>query len=382
MATSSGVPLAELAPLAPRERASRTRPLDLGWLDAATRQALGELLDEGESANTRASYQSAARYWLAWYRLRYGMDLDAGRDLPLATGVVLQFIADHVQRLDAKKTLRHELPAAVDRALVRAGVKKRLGPMSLNTLEHRITALARVHRDRGLDSPTDHHDVRRALRAARSAYAKRGQLPAKKDALHGDHIERLLATCDMTAAGVRDRALLLFGFDSGGRRRSEIAGADLAQLKADGDGYTYNLAFSKTNQGGVDRPENYKPVVGDAADALRAWLALLARAGHTAGPMFRRIRRGGHIGPEGLSDAAIWEIVSKRCQLAGLDGDFLAHSLRSGFMTEAARQGVPLNEAMAFSGHRDVKTALGYMQRAQMKESPAAGLASRRKRSE
>jgi hypothetical protein len=51
-------------------------------------------------------------------------------------------------------------------------------------------------------------------------------------------------------------------------------------------------------------------------------------------------------------------------------------------MTEAGRQRVPLSEAMAFSGHRDVKTALGYMQRAQMKESPAAGLASRRRRSE
>jgi hypothetical protein len=31
-------------------------------------------------------------------------------------------------------------------------------------------------------------------------------------------------------------------------------------------------------------------------------------------------------------------IVKRRAALAGLDGDFSAHSLRSGFMTEAGRQ--------------------------------------------
>jgi len=360
------------------DRARTVPMLDPGRLDAAAQVALGELLTEGESANTRTSYRSAARYWLAWIELRYAKAFDATRDLPLAPQVVLQFIADHAQRLAKDRVLRHELPPEVDSALVSAGVKKRLGALSLNTLEHRLAALARLHRDRGLDSPSEHNDVRRAMRAARSAYAKRGQLPQKKEALHLAHLQRLLATCDETPAGVRDRALLLFGFDSGGRRRSEIAGADLAQLKVDGDGYTYNLAFSKTNQGGIDRPENYKPVVGDAARAMSAWLALLMAAGHSSGPIFRRIRRGGGIGADGLSDGAIREIVTKRCQRAGLEGDFSAHSLRSGFLTEAGRQGVPLREAMAFSGHHDVKTALGYMQQAQMKDSAAAGLASRR----
>ncbi len=41
----------------------------------------------------------------------------------------------------------------------------------------------------------------------RRAYAKRGPLPHKKDALTKDPMQAVLATCDEK----RDRALLLFG---------------------------------------------------------------------------------------------------------------------------------------------------------------------------
>ncbi len=45
----------------------------------------------------------------------------------------------------------------------------------------------------------------------------------------------MLATCDDSLEGLRDRALLCFGFASGGRRRSEIAAADLRDLRKTGD---------------------------------------------------------------------------------------------------------------------------------------------------
>ncbi|WP_199173417.1 hypothetical protein [Acidovorax sp. 56] len=36
--------------------------------------------------------------------------------------------------------------------------------------------------------------------------------------------------------------------------------------------FTYALTHSKTNQSAADRPENYKPLEGLAAEALQAWL--------------------------------------------------------------------------------------------------------------
>jgi hypothetical protein len=46
----------------------------------------------------------------------------------------------------------------------------------------------------------------------------------------------------------------------------------------------------------------------------------------------------------------------------GLEGDFGAHSLRSGYVTEAGRQNVPIREAMGLTGHRSLVTFLRYFQ--------------------
>jgi hypothetical protein len=49
-------------------------------------------------------------------------------------------------------------------------------------------------------------------------------------------------------------------------------------------------------------------------------------------------------------------------------------SLRSGFMTEAGRQNVPLAEAMAPTGHRSVQTALRYFQTGAVQQTRATTL--------
>lgn len=318
----------------------------------ATERAINELLREGESKNTLASYRSALRYWAAWFAVRYGVALQ----LPVPAAAVLQFIVDHAQRT-SESGLVQELPAAIDQALIDAGYKAKGGPLALNTIVHRIAVLSKVHQLRSLKNPAADPRVKELLSMTRRAYAKRGAFARKKDALTRDPLEALLATCDESLAGKRDRALLLFGWSTGGRRRSEIADADMRCLKGCRDGeFSYELIHSKTNQSGQDRPENEKPVVGAAAEALHEWLEA---SGVKEGPIFRRIRRGGHLG-EPLSAAAVRYIVKKRCALAGLCGDYSAHSLRSGFVTEACTQDVGLPEIMAMTGHSSTQSLFGY----------------------
>jgi integrase len=67
--------------------------------------------------------------------------------------------------------------------------------------------------------------VRELLAQTRRAYAKRGARPRKQRALTKDPLQAVLATCDDTLRGKRDRALLLFAWATGGRRRSEVASA-------------------------------------------------------------------------------------------------------------------------------------------------------------
>jgi integrase len=61
-------------------------------------------------------------------------------------------------------------------------------------------------------------------------------------------------------------------------------------------------------------------------------------------------------------------------RLAGIEGDFSAHSLRSGFVTEAGRQNIPLAETMAMTGHHSVATVLGYFRTQSVLSSAAAKL--------
>ena len=370
------VPLPERRPL-----------LDPARLHAMAEDAARALLREGESANTRASYASAMRYWAAWYAARYAQTLR----LPVPVPVVIQFIVDHAaRRADpraeaARSTGRSagrgtgsvtgsvtgsftgrvpglvsELPPEVDQALVANGYKTRLGAPALNTLVHRIAVLSKAHQLAREANPCADPLVRELLARTRRAYAQRGARAQKQRALTKDPLQALLATCDESLKGKRDRALLLFAWASGGRRRSEVAAATLENLRrVDATSYLYTLTHSKTNQAGTERPEDVKPLVGSAALAMQAWLAVLHDKGIREGALFRRIRKGRHLG-EPLAAAAVRDIVQARCALAGIEGRFSAHSLRAGFVTEAGKQNMSLPETMAMTGHQSVATVVGY----------------------
>lgn len=68
--------------------------------------------------------------------------------------------------------------------------------------------------------------------------------------------------------------------------------------------FSYELVFSKTNQSGVDRPENHKPALGAAGAALEDWLSV---SGIREGALFRRVLKGGHLGGP-LSAASVRDI--------------------------------------------------------------------------
>lgn len=159
------------------------------------------------------------------------------------------------------------------------------------------------------------------MERTRHAYAKRGERHARKDALNKDLLEQLLSTCDDSLIGLRDRALLLFAWTSGGRQRPEVVRATLENTRRVLEGFLYTMVPSKTNQEGAERADRLN-LLGRAAAALEAWLAA---AGIKSGPIFRRVRRGDRIA-EGLGAEAVRRIVQTRAAQAGLQGDFGAQA--------------------------------------------------------
>lgn len=87
---------------------------------------------------------------------------------------------------------------------------------------------------------------------------------------------------------------------------------------------------------------------------LKDWLE---RASVTERAVFRGIDRWGNLEKRALPPQVVNQILKRRLAEAGLDPTlFSAHGLRSGYLTETARRGIPLPEAMQ-SQHRSVQQA-------------------------
>jgi integrase len=325
-------------------------------LHAQAEAAVHDIYRQSESANTVRAYAAALRYWAGWFQLRYRERLA----LPVPAPVVVQFIVDHVERHTEAGTLVHDLPPAIDAALLAAGFKAKPGAPKLPSVEQRLAVLSKAHQLRELANPLRDPQVQELMKRVRRAYASRGAVSQPKRALTAEPLAVMLATCGEDLAGRRDRALLLLSWSSGGRRRSEVTRVRVEDLeRLDAGTFVFRLGQTKTQQAGTAHdPTAAKPLVGQAAHALIAWLSA---AQITTGPLFRRIR--GCVVGEPLTPQAVRNVVRDRARRAGLDPDlYAAHSLRSGFMTEAGRRGVPLKEAMALTGHKSLAQALQYFQ--------------------
>lgn len=366
-------------------------PEDPNWLSYEANKAVQAFLYEGHSRNTARTYATALRYWGAWHTLRYGVPIEG----PISPKAVIQFIVDHLEHqpdqpppdrtpyTPSSQTTQHLLPLAIDELLVRRHYKEKLGPWSMATVKIRLAALSKAHENyiarnphlnlTAATNPARDPQVRQLVSAATRAYARRGKLSRRPNAATKNVMEALLATCGDDLIGKRDRALLLFGWASGGRRRSEITAATFENVKRDGDGFVYELGRSKTNQSGSRDPARMKPIQGAAAEALQAWINCLLEYRITQGAIFRRVLNGRIVEP--LKDSAVRNIVQARAKLANQPlGRLSAHSLRSGFVTEAGKQGVALGEVMAMTGHKSVQTVTGYYQSGSLAVSKAAKL--------
>ena len=351
----------------PKTDASANLPDQL-QLEADVAASVQAIRQVATPTNTWTAYSSALRYFSAWMRLRLGAPLT----FPVAVPTVQLFVLDHFGRPERLVTgsgheclvLHPHLPDAIDQALVAGGFKTAPGLHRMTTIDLRLTVLSWAHREMKVDSPCQEPAVRQLLSDCRKLAKELGAGPRSKTAATGNALDAMLATCDDSLEGLRDRALLLFGWTSGGRRRSEIAKAEVRDLEWLGpEEAVFRMRRSKT---GDTSP---KPVKAEAAVALKTWLA----AAHIFdGPLFRRLW-GPKVG-SALSGHSIAAIVKRRATLAGLAGDFAGHSIRRGFVTEAGMHDVPLAQTMAMTGHRLTKSVVRYSDVGEVMQSKAASL--------
>jgi integrase len=219
-------------------------------------------------------------------------------------------------------------------------------------------AIAHYHHAAGCDPPNRNPAVREVLRGIRHTL---GTAPRVKTPATHDLIARMLAACPTTLIGLRDRALIAFGF-AGAFRRSELLALDMADLTEVGDGLRVLIRRSKTDpdaQGheiAIPRGTHLRPV-----ETLQTWLAAAAI---DTGPVFRPVGKGGNVGPTPLGDDGFVRALKRRAAAAGLDpAGFAGHSLRAGFLTSAAEAGADVLKMAEVSRHRSIDVLRRYVRR-------------------
>ena len=347
--------------------------------DVAT---IKHLAKQGLGANTMRALASDLAYLEAWSQASTGKSLP----WPAPEALLIKFVAQHLwdaheHSLDA----HHGMPDAVSGALRENDLLRTKGPHAPATVRRRLSSWSTLTQWRGLEGSFGGSGLRSAIKlAVRACGRPRGRKSRK--AVTADVLGAVLkATCSDRLADMRDRALLLLAFASGGRRRSEVAAMRVEDLieeepeRADPSDPVspllpcLTIRLGRTKTAAADEDERVI-LIGKPAAALKTWLE---HADITSGPLFRGIDRWGHVDRKALDPQSINLILKTRIKAAGLDPcAYSAHGLRSGFLTEAANRGISLPEAMQQSRHKSTAQAASYYNDTERKLGKAARLIS------
>jgi site-specific recombinase XerD len=239
----------------------------------------------------------------------------------------------------------------------------------ISTIMRRLAAIAKQHRNAGLESPASlrHsavHDVIAGIRR------EKGTRPDAKRALSTSELRRMVASIPATPHGLRDRALLLVGF-AGGFRRSEVAAITVEHVEDTPDGLKILIPRSKTDQEGEGRTVGIPYGSDPRTCPVRAYW--ITAAGITAGPVFRAFRNRTMMA-DGIIDRVVALTIKKVAARVGIDaGELSGHSLRSGLATTATRNGASERSIMKQTGHRSVAMVRRYIHDAELFHDNAAG---------
>lgn len=277
----------------------------------------------------------------------------------------------------------------------RAGLVSESGDYAYapSTISRWVTSINVQHHNAGLPQPGSLAEVKRTLAGIRRGHVR----PTRRMApLLLEDLKKVLLGIDMNGfpqgiLGHRDSALLVMGF-AGAFRRSELASRTIGDVAVHTeDGLHVRLLTSKTDQEGRGAvkglPFGANPLTCPPCAFLR-WVRVLDSALHSTRsetmallrdasvdvhichdptpeldrldpktPLFRPVRRGGHVGPTEISGAVIDNVVKVRLGAVGMNAKrFGGHSLRSGFVTQALRAGASPSEVMRQTNHKRVET--------------------------
>lgn len=175
-------------------------------------------------------------------------------------------------------------------------------------------------------------------------------VPAGRAVTRGE-LNALKANCesDPTPAGARDKSILAILYTCG-LRRAELVGLQLANYDPTNGAL---LIHGKRNK------ERITYVKNGTDRALASWLII---RGNAPGALFCAINKGGRLIHEPMTAQALYNLLAKRAQAAGVK-DFSPHDMRRTYCGDMLENGQDIANVAKLMGHASVNTTARYDRR-------------------
>ncbi len=255
------------------------------------------------------------------------------------------------------------LPASVDTLTCYITEMEKLG-LAPNTMTRRVPrSPLTYHQKANLPTPVG-PVVWELLANVRHKPQRAGNRSRAKRTISGEELRKISRELEAqgTNLGIRDRALIVFGFNSA-MRRAEISALDLRDVEIRSKGLTtINILRSKTDQEGKGRRVPLFPGKHRESCPVRCLKAWLKIRGNWEGPLFCRLDpRKRQVMHARLGPTSINAAIQRSIEMIGLDGrKYGGHTLRASFVTAGLDTGKSILSIMAVTGHKNVQTLARY----------------------
>lgn len=218
------------------------------------------------------------------------------------------------------------------------------------SIRRAVAGIATIHQMSRLEDPTKDPDV---LLAMRRMHRTLGRAAKQAGAIDAGLLEALLAACDSSLRGLRNRALLLIGFENL-LRRSELIVLEAEDLKP----RKILLRKSKTDPQGVGR---WLSLSAKTDRAIRDWLEA---SGIKEGAIFRGVDANGDL-TQRMDPGQVSRILKRLAKKANLDPEVISgHSLRVGAAQDLLLRGASLPMIMQRGRWSKTDTMMRYLENA------------------
>ena len=221
------------------------------------------------------------------------------------------------------------------------------------TIRRRINSLGTAFKLSKNADPTKEAEVVLALKRM---HRRIGRQQSQAAPLTRDVLDKLLLRCGDDTRGLRNKVLLLLGYETM-RRRSELCNFCFEDLiEAPKRGPAIRLVRSKTDQEGVSR---LIPIRVELFNVIQTW----QDAANITGPILRSVDRYGNIGNR-LSPGSVGLIINtlyKNCVDHDSSQLFSGHSFRVGAALDLLESGASLELIMLKGGWRSSDNAMEYL---------------------